>query len=224
MSRVNYQKVANRLTRDRLASYLNATGGSLGYAIDLYDWNTLAGGALHEDLGRLEVVFRNAIDNALIRHGRDQGWQTTWYRRTELFPGQLASRARVDVDRARQRATQGGRHPEVHGKVIAELGFGFWRYLCEPPYHTSLWVPALTAAFPLHPSTPNTRRVRAEVADRMQRLHFLRNRIAHHEPIHRRDLARDHAQLLEVVGWICSDSRTWVAARSRTPSVLAARP
>ncbi|WP_420612529.1 hypothetical protein [Candidatus Spongiisocius sp.] len=42
----------------------------------------------------------------------------------------------------------------------------------------------------------------------MQRLHFLRNRIAHHEPIYRRNLARDYRQLLEVVGWICSDSRS----------------
>lgn len=224
MSSVDYQVIATRLTRDRLASYLHATGGSLGSAIDLYDWNTLAGGALQEDLGRLEVLFRNAIDGALVRHGRARGWQRTWYRRTQLFPGQPGYRARADVDKARHRATRGGRQPEAHGKVIAELGFGFWRYLCEPPYHTSLWVPALTAVFPLHPLPLDTRRVRADVADRMQRLHFLRNRIAHHEPIHRRDLARDHRQLLEVVGWICSDSRSWVATRSRTPAVLASRP
>lgn len=224
MSRVNHQVVGNRLTRDRLASYLHATGYSLGSAIDLYDWNTLAGGALHEDLGRLEVLFRNAIDDALVKYGRAQGWQTSWYRRAQLFPGQPASRARADVTDARRRATRGWRHPEVHGKVIAQLGFGFWRYLCEPAYHTSLWVPALTAAFALHPSAPNTQRVRADVADRVQRLHFLRNRIAHHEPIHRRDLARDHDQLLEVVGWICSESHSWVASRSRTPAVLAARP
>ena len=50
MSRVNYQIFVNRLTRDRLASYLNAAEGNLGSAIDLYDWNTLAAGALHEDL------------------------------------------------------------------------------------------------------------------------------------------------------------------------------
>ena len=58
----------------------------------------------------------------------------------------------------------------------------------------------------------------------MQRLHFLRNRIAYHEPIHRRNLARDHAQLLELVGWMCSNSRDWVSATRRTPAVFAARP
>ena len=164
MSRVNHQVVANRLTRNRLASYLHATGYSLGSAIDLYDWNTLAGGALREDLGRLEVLFRNAIDDALVRYGRAQGWQASWYRRTQLFPGKPAYRSRADVAEARRRATRGGRHPELHGKVIAELGFGFWRYLCEPPYHTSLWVPALTSAVAQHPSAPNTQRVREELA------------------------------------------------------------
>ena len=130
----------------------------------------------------------------------------------------------MDIDNARRRATRRGKRSEVHGKVIAKLGFGFWRYLCEPPYLTSLWVPAVASAFARHPSEHNPRRVRSDVADRMQRLHFLRNRIAHHEPIHRRNLARDHAQLPELVGRMCSDSRNWVAATSQTPPVFAARP
>ena len=108
----------------------------------------------------------------------------------------------------------------MHGKVIAELGFGFWRYLYEPPYLTSLQVPA----FALHPSESNPPQVRSDVADRMQRLHFLPNRIAHHEPIHRRDLSRDHERLLQLAGWMCSGSRAWIAATSRTPAVIAARP
>ena len=231
MSIVNYPVVARRLTRDRLASYLHATGGSVAAAIDLYDWNTLAGAALHEDLGRLEVLFRNAMDEALIRHGSAKGWRNPWYRQGHLFQGRQSSRTRDDISDARRRATRRGR-AELHGKVIAELGFGFWRYLCSSQYLTSLWVPALASAFARHPSPNDPQRIRADVEDRVQRLHFLRNRIAHHEPIHhRRNLVRDHDQLLEVVGWIlevvgwiCSDSRSWVAARSRTPAVLASRP
>ena len=222
MSSVDYQVVAHRLTLDRLASYLQATGGSVAAAIDLYDWNTLAGAALHEDLGRLEVLLRNAMDGALVRFGSTEGWQRTWYRQGHLF-GRKSSQMREIISDARERATRRGQ-PEFHGRVIAELGFGFWRFLCSHRYLTSLWVPALASAFAQHRSPNDPYRIRADVEDRIQRLHFLRNRIAHHEPIHRRDLARDHDQLLDVVGWICSDSRTWVAARSRTPSVLAARP
>jgi hypothetical protein len=38
-------------------------------ALHLYDWNSAVSGALHEDLGRVEVVLRNALDGALVRHG-----------------------------------------------------------------------------------------------------------------------------------------------------------
>ena len=224
MSSIDFQIVATRLTTTRLGSYLQATGGDIEAAIRLYDWNASVASALHEDLGRLEIVFRNAVDDALVRYGSARGWADVWYRQTQLFPGQHGRRARADIDAAQRRATGGGTRSEVHGRVIAELSFGFWRYLCKPPYLTSLWVPAVASVFPMHPATRNPRQVRADVADRMQRLHFLRNRIAHHEPIHRRDLSRDHAHLLELVGWMCSDSRAWIAATSRTPAVIAARP
>ena len=224
MSSIDFKKIATRLTKTRLASYLQATSGDVEAAIGLYDWNTSVASALYEDLGRLEVVFRNAVDDALLRYGSARGWADAWYRQMQLFQGQHCMRAREDIDAARRRATRGGRRPEVHGKVIAELSFGFWRYLCERSYLTSLWVPAVAAAFPMHPAAPDPRQVRGDVADRMQRLHFLRNRIAHHEPIHRRDLPRDHERLLQLVGWMCSDSHAWIAATSRTPAVIAARP
>ena len=146
MSTLNHQVVARRLTRDRLDSYLQAVGGSVAAAIDLYDWNTRAGSALHEDLGRFEVLFRNAIDDALVRHGSAKGWQNPWYRQGHLFQGRQSYRTRADISEARRRATRRGR-TEAHGKVIAELGFGFWRYLCGSQYLTSLWVPALASAF-----------------------------------------------------------------------------
>ena len=224
MSSIDFKKIATRLTTTRLESYLQATSGDIEDAIGLYDWNTSVASALYEDLGRLEVVFRNAVDDALVRYGSARGWADVWYRQMQLFPGQHGTRAREDLDAAQRRATRGGRRSEVHGKVIAELSFGFWRYLCKPPYLTSLWVPAVASAFPMHPAARDPRQVRIDVADRMQRLHFLRNRIAHHESIHRRDLSRDHERLVELVGWICSDSRAWIAATSRTPAVIAARP
>ena len=111
-----------------------------------------------------------------------------------------------------------------HTKVITELSFGFWRHLCGTPYLTTLWVPALAAAFPHHPAPANPNRIRADMDDRMQRLHYLRNRIAHHEPIHQRNLEREHAEMLEIIRWICPDSHTWAESASRTPEILLERP
>ena len=224
MSNINHRIIADRLTLSRLSSYLDATNGNTEAAIDLYDWNTRVGAAIYEDLSRLEVVFRNTVDDALTDYGSTRGWQNVWYRRTQLFPGRYASRTRADIDTARRRATRQGRRSEVHDKVIAELNFGFWRYLCGSAYLTSLWVPAIASAFALHPSVGNPRQIRKDVADRMQRLHVLRNRIAHHEPIHQRDLTRDHRHLLDIAGWICTDTHTWIATRSQTLKTIAAQP
>jgi len=224
MSTVNHEAIAQRLTRDRLRSYLAATNDDLASAIALYDWNAQVGGALHEDIGRLEVVFRNAIDEALVAYGTAKGWPTVWYRRKQLFPGgKHGARALADIDLARRRATRRG-VPESHGKVIAELSFGFWRFLCTPPYLTSLWVPAVAAAFSNHPDAADPRTVRKDVDDRIDRIHFLRNRIAHYEPVHHRNLQLDLRSIEELAGWISGDARDWIVDASRTDEVIRRRP
>ena len=223
MSTINHEAIARRLTRERLRSYLTSTGGDLEKAIALYDWNAQVGGALHEDIGRLEVVFRNAIDEALVTYGAAQGWPTVWYRRRQLFPGRHGARALDDIKTARGRATRRG-VPEVHGKVVAELSFGFWRFLCTTPYLTSLWVPAVAEAFPNHPDHGDPRAVRQAVDDRIQRVHFLRNRVAHHEPVHHRNLKRDLDSIAQLAGWMSADAREWIVGASRAAEVLKQRP
>lgn len=223
MSTINHTAVAQRLTIDRLRSYLAATGGDLVKAMELYDWNAEVAGAFHEDIGRLEVVFRNALDGALVGYGTVQGWPEVWYRRSQLFPGRHGGRALEDITTARRRATRRAT-PEVHGKVIAELSFGFWRFLCTPPYLTSLWVPVLSGAFPNHPHAGDPRKVRRDVDDRIQRVHFLRNRVAHHEPIHQRNLQRDVDSIAELAGWICADTRDWLVGASRATQAIQRRP
>jgi hypothetical protein len=218
----NDQVIADRLTSDRLRSYLARTP-TLSAAIDLYDWNVSIAGALHEDLGRVEVVLRNAMDVALTQQAARHGWGVAWFDRSALFPGRQGQRTLDDITGAKRRAAARNPNPPA-GSVITELTFGFWRFLCTPAHLTSLWVPALAAAFPHHPNRTSPRVVRADVEDRVQRLHFLRNRIAHHEPIHGRNLSRDVRSVDDLVGWICPDSAAWLRGQSRTQPLLTARP
>lgn len=180
-------------------------------AFALYEWNMAVSAALFHSIGALEVVVRNALHDQLART-----LGPTWYRRVPL-----AAAAKDDVARAIDRATRGGAERELPGKVVAELPFGFWRFLLSRRYHTSLWVPVLYRAFPRH---PDAARQRTDIENRMERLHFVRNRVAHHEPVHRRDLGHDYDDLLCVTGWICEDTRNWLAACSTFPAVLASRP
>ncbi|WP_420610478.1 hypothetical protein [Candidatus Poriferisodalis sp.] len=211
--------VVERLTVERMGPYLDSAAGDLAAALRLYDWNSAVAGAIHADLGRLEVVFRNAVDRALKDLAAASGWKQPWFAQELLF----RERQRDAIDTAVQRASRRRRGSPAHGAVISELGFGFWRFICVPAYLTALWVPALASAFPCHPAQGDPRRIRADVEHRMEGLHLLRNRIAHHEPIFRRNLRRDHAQLLELIGWMCADCQTWVVAVSRTLNTIAER-
>lgn len=224
MSTPDHEAIAERITHERLGSYLTATDGDLRRALELYDWNIAISAAFYESTGRLEVVLRNALDEGLRSLQEQRGWDADWYEQEQLFPGSHGRKAMADIEAARRRAAKSGDTPEFHGKVIAELTFGFWRYLCGKSYLTSVWVPAVAERFAFHPQSEDPRAVRRDVADRVQRIHFLRNRIAHHEPIHRRNLQRDHTHLLEVISWISPETLEWVRSRSRVDKVLRDRP
>ena len=133
----------------------------------------------------------------------------------------LDGRARDDIAQARNRAGRGQRSV-THGHVVAELNLGFWRYLVSKRYLTSLWIPALQYAFPGHAG--NARTVQREVETHVSQLLYLRNRSAHHEPIHRRDLHRDLDMALALVGYVHPAAREWLSATETLSALLLQRP
>ena len=223
-STFNFEVILHRLGPDRLASYLDDSNNDLERALDLYAWNSQIAAAFLEDLGRLEVVLRNRFDDALTELVKSAGHSSHWFDHPALFPGRHGEHALDDIAKAKERATTNEGLPVARNKVIAELSFGFWRYLCAERYLTSLWGPALASQFPHHPTLDNAIQIRAEVDIRMARLHFLRNRVAHHKPIHRRALADDAKNILELAGWMCTDTLIWMVEVSRIPAVLDSRP
>ena len=216
--------ILERLTIDRLGSYLEDCDNDLHRALDLYAWNAQIASAFLEDLGRLEVVLRNRFDAALTRLSMSAELSTPWFKRASMFPGKGSRHILKVIAKAERRATRGGKRPSSQDRVITELGLGFWRFLCSPRYHTTMWVPALAAQFPNHPSFGNAAQIRADVEFRMRQLHYLRNRVAHHKPIHRRELANDAAMIFELAQWMCPDTHAWMTDLSRIPVLLASRP
>jgi len=208
-------ELAVLLTSARLDSYNRATT-SPRRALHLYEWNMRASSSALELTGIVEIVARNAIDREL------SAWSEGRYRSSSWFDHvPLDHQGSVDLAKARDRSARRSGE-EVHGRVIAELGFGFWRYLVETRYLTALWTPALHRAFPNGPSDILTRQ--RQVRTRLQQLHFLRNRAAHHEPIHQRDLRRDHDYAIELLGWISPVAAEWAAATTSLPALLDGRP
>jgi hypothetical protein len=165
-----------------------------------------------------EVALRNALHRELSRWSQRRHGHDRWYDAHQTL--RLDDHARRDIrnaiDKAGVRSTPAVPAP---GKVVAELSFGFWTFLVARKYQTTIW-PILRPAFQHHSNPRDRHAVHRQLDD----LRFVRNRIAHHEPLLRRDIARDHHRILEVVGWVCPHTAGWLAAISRTGDVLACRP
>lgn len=212
----DYEQLARLLSAERLGSYLRWSGGDLPDAFSLYEWNMTASAAVMHTTGMVEVVVRNAMDRALVELGDAKGWQS-WFDRAPLD-----QRGRTDIQKARDRATRFGSQPEIHGKIVAELSLGFWRYLAASRYLTALWTPALYLAFPDGPA--DKREQQRQVDRNLKNLLLVRNRAAHHEPIHRRNLAQDLRASIEIASWVSPEAGDWVADLSTIADVVANRP
>jgi hypothetical protein len=199
------------LSEERLGPYLDACHGRLGDALALYQWNARIAAAFWVDLAHAEVFIRNALDKQLA--SRIPAGQP-WY---NALGGILSPEALGAIAKAKGRVQAEGK-PLSPGRVLAAISFGFWRFLLSGRYDRTLWRPCLHRAFP---ACHAPRRV---VHSTMYQLHHLRNRIAHHEPIHGRDLKSDYEDLLLMVGWIDPIARQWVETASTVLEGLSRRP
>lgn len=215
------------LSRPRLDVYRVAAHRDDSAALALYEWNAQLSAALGHDLAHLEVGLRNAYDRALTEHlDLPHHWTSCG---DQVFAPVLRVRKRgnggkvtVDVN-ARPRASlerairEAGGSRAPAGKVIAQLTFGFWRYLTSTAHEITLWRPALHHAFPVGTS-------RTSVDSPVGRLHELRNRVAHHEPLLKLDIASIQTDLVRVAHLLDRDLGQYIAAQSSVPTTLAGRP
>lgn len=131
------------------------------------------------------------------------------------------TRGKVSVDiNAKPRASlehairEAGGRKALPGKVIAQLTFGFWRYLTSAAHEVTLWRPALHHAFPTGTSRP-------DVDTRVGRLHELRNRVAHHEPLLGLDAASLHSDLLDIAALLDPQLGAYITQCSSAPAFIA---
>jgi len=210
------------LSAPRFNTYLAEAGGDRQRALDLYEWNAAMAAAVLHDLAHLDVAIRNTYDAALVAR------QTGPLHWTEdplaYFPVMMRranngqrydenERPREQLAAARRSAGRGA----PTGKVIAELMFGFWRYLTIAGRANTLWMPYLRHCFVAGTSRP-------AIDNPMGRLHMLRNRVAHHEPLLIQNLTGRRGDILTLLGYISVDLRTYADTHSSWAHIEAQRP
>lgn len=212
------------LSTPRFSTYLTAAAGDRGVALALYEWNTAMSAAILHDLAHLEVAIRNVYDAALVaRQPGSLHWTEEPLRYFPVALGRAKNGARLDRNelprkQIRRAVDDAGGAGAPRGKVVAELMFGFWRYMTTKAHEIDLWRPYLHHGFVV-----GTNRQK-DVDNSMGALHRLRNRVAHHEPLLTQNLSARREDLLGLVSLLSPELHLYVAEFSTWATVQSKRP
>jgi hypothetical protein len=203
------------LSPSRLAPYLVAAKGNRQLALKHYLWNARLAKAFLFPLQVVEVTTRNAVHRALASEYGGEDWIIRMP--FALTQGSSNSRQRA-IDRLDLPA---GSNP-LPDKLVAALTFDFWSNLFRRDYDAVWSRPGLLAAvFPHLPAGEG----RHEVQSRVREINWLRNRIAHHEPIHQNVNHKEHHDLIiEMIGLSCRSTQDWAKRHSTVMAVVRSPP
>lgn len=227
----------------RLSTYTSRCGNDPLQALELYKWNLQLSSAFQQVLAVTEVALRNAIDAQL------RTWNATQPRRSPAVGmhsrewlsdparplNSMTSASRKTAEKHAQEAVDARHlaHPRqgaavTHDDLLSQITFGVWTKTLPTGDHKDknyrarrvLWTQALRHAFPHSVNDPDG----YIVAGRASRLHGLRNRVSHMEPLLDVNVTARHNDALRLLGAISPEVRDWCSGMSRVIEVNRACP
>lgn len=196
------------LSEDRFAPYLQSAGYSEAYAFNLYLYNARLSKAFLFPLHMLEVTLRNRINSIFCsQYGAD--WP-----HDSRFRALLTAESRAALDKGVVRAKS-----RKTNDIVATLTFDFWSNLFRAEYDRPFWQTNMGVLLPnaVHPT-------RKDFQKTVRDLNGFRNRVAHHEPIHKLNISAQHTQIIETIELLCSETANWVKHYSTVGQVMRTKP
>jgi hypothetical protein len=196
------------LSEDRFAPYLKNAGYSQSYAFNLYLYNARLSKAFLFPLHILEVSLRNHI-SAIFTANFGSDWPHESGFQESLTAESLAA-LNKGITRAKSTNTN---------DVVATLTFDFWSNLFRSEYDRPFWQTNMSVLL------PNANRLtRKEFQKNVRDLNDFRNRVAHHEPIHKVNISAQHAQIIGTISWLCNETAEWTKHYSTVNQVMRTKP
>lgn len=175
---MRFQDFENIMATARMSRYLEACGGNSKRAMTLYRRNLQLSQELFTVISCFEIALRNAIDRQLLLTLGDD-WLRNGASLGGIFDNPQCRLTKENINDAVRKLN----HHYTHNKLVAELGFGFWRYMFATHQFTATGR-SLLHIFPAKPtSTAAIQYNQTFVFNQLAQINNLRNRIAHHEPI-----------------------------------------
>ena len=175
--RMKYTDFEQIMTPARMNRYLIACEGNSRKAMTLYRKNLQLTQELFTVISCFEIALRNAIDKKCTTvFGND------WLKNGSSTGG-IFDTSRCRLTKQNINEAIGKLHVYGHNKLVAELGFGFWRFMfAQNQYNATNRI--LLQIFPLKPrSTATLQYNNTYIFNQLAKLNEIRNRMAHHEPI-----------------------------------------
>jgi hypothetical protein len=169
-----------------------------------YILNFEVSAALWVHIAAFEVTLRNFLHNSLRKIYRAKAW---WDSENLLAPNE---RGRIEKVMERLKIRKLSSNPKT---IIENLSLSFWVELLGKRYHETIWL-KIIKYMPVYPGR------REDFYNKAREIRNLRNSIAHHGPIMRRDLIRDHAYLGELTAILDPELAREVEKRSRVLDLL----
>lgn len=232
--------ILKRLHPSRVETYARYAKGDNEKALQLYLWNLQLGSAFHSSLSIFEVVLRNAIDEKLREWNANQinllgqYHSPDWLKDPAKPLNSLTKNARDQATQhaAKARTARASDHPRKdedisHDDILAQLSFGaFVRLLpafdeTEKTYRARhvLWEESLSSIF-----ISDTEELKLIQVDRISRIHSLRNRVAHLEPLLGVNVRARHRDMIRVIGALEPEIQGWFSGVSNVMEVNTKRP
>lgn len=175
---MRFSDFENIMSQARMSRYLRACNDDSRTAMTLYRKNLKLSQELFTVISCFEIALRNKIDQHYTNiHGNH------WLRDSVSNGGIFDNpRCRITAQTIRDEIYKLNNH-YTHPKLVATLGFGFWRYLFSSHQFRS-GGQTLLQIFSARPtSTPQQQYNATHIFNQLKQINEIRNRIAHHEPI-----------------------------------------
>ena len=175
---MKYTEFEKIISQPRMSRYLTACNGDTKNAMTLYRLNLRLSQELFTLISCFEISLRDAIDSHYSQQF-GHNWLKDAVSPNGVFNNQPCRKTAYIISTGIQKLQLNYTHP----KLLAEMDFGFWRYLfAQPQFHAAGH--SLLRIFPAKPKSSSSMQYNnTYVFNELEKINFIRNRIAHHEPI-----------------------------------------
>ena len=175
---MRFEEFESLISTPRITKYRTACANDCKKTICLYRGNIRISRAFLAILSVFEIVLRNKIDNHYRSIFPPEPGRPDWLLKSILPGGFLTQngcqRSQIIVNRKYR--DLGARY--THDRLVAELSFGFWKYLFAGNQYRAGGYTLLR----IFPNIP-PRHGQSFIYHQLDKINAIRNRVAHHEPI-----------------------------------------